>query len=77
MSTNMPSARVTAAVIIGSCQPSAPARFTLSEVPSFVKPEHMRYRPSAIICLVYDHHCPLNTAARKFQKLLTSPEEAH
>ena len=27
--------------------------------------------PSRSICLVYDHHRPLNTAARKFQQLLT------
>ena len=27
--------------------------------------------PSRSICLVYDHHRPLNTAARKFQRLLT------
>ena len=33
--------------------------------------------PQRSICLVYDHHRPLNTAARKFQKLLTSPEETH
>ena len=29
--------------------------------------------PSRSICLVYDHHRPLNTAARKFQQLLTKP----
>ena len=33
--------------------------------------------PQRSLCLVYDHHRPLNTAARKFQKLLTSPEETH
>lgn len=27
--------------------------------------------PQRSICLVYDHHRPLNTAARKFQQLLT------
>ena len=27
--------------------------------------------PTRSICLVYDHHRPLNTAARKFQQLLT------
>ena len=27
--------------------------------------------PMRSICLVYDHHRPLNTAARKFQQLLT------
>lgn len=28
--------------------------------------------PSRSICLVYDHHRPLNTAARKFQQMLTA-----
>ena len=34
--------------------------------------------PSRSICLIYDHHRPLNTAARKFQQLLTctAPEPA-
>ena len=27
--------------------------------------------PQRSICLVYDHHRPLNTAARKFQQMLT------
>ena len=31
--------------------------------------------PMRSICLVYDHHRPLNTAARKFQKMLTQPAE--
>ena len=30
--------------------------------------------PSRSICLVYDHHRPLNTAARKFQQLLTASD---
>ena len=30
--------------------------------------------PSRSVCLVYDHHRPLNTAARKFQQMLTHPE---
>ena len=33
--------------------------------------------PSRSICLVYDRHRPLNTAARKFQQLLTKPAPAH
>ena len=32
--------------------------------------------PSRSVCLVYDHHRPLNTAARKFQQLLTKPAPA-
>ena len=32
--------------------------------------------PSRSVCLVYDHHRPLNTAARKFQQLLTKPDPA-
>ena len=30
--------------------------------------------PTRSICLVYDHHRPLNTAARKFQQLLTASD---
>ena len=30
--------------------------------------------PARSICLVYDHHRPLNTAARKFQQMLAKPE---
>ena len=30
--------------------------------------------PTRSICLVYDHHRPLNTAARKFQQMLTKAE---
>ena len=30
--------------------------------------------PSRSICLIYDHHRPLNTAARKFQQMLTKAE---
>ena len=30
--------------------------------------------PTRSICLVYDHHRPLNTAARKFQQLLTAAD---
>ena len=33
--------------------------------------------PSRSICLVYDHHRPLNTAARKFQQMLTKAEPGH
>lgn len=33
--------------------------------------------PSRSICLVYDHHRPLNTAARKFQQILTKAEPGH
>ena len=33
--------------------------------------------PSRSICLVYDHHRPLNTAARKFQQMLTKAEQDH
>ena len=33
--------------------------------------------PSRSICLVYDHHRPLNTAARKFQQMLTIAESGH
>ena len=33
--------------------------------------------PSRSICLVYDHHRPLNTAARKFQQMLTKAEPDH
>ena len=33
--------------------------------------------PSRSICLVYDHHRPLNTAARKFQQMLTKAEQGH
>ena len=33
--------------------------------------------PSRSICLVYDHHRPLNTAARKFQQMLTKAESGH
>ena len=29
--------------------------------------------PMRSICLVYDHHRPLNTAARKFQQMLNKP----
>ena len=32
--------------------------------------------PSRSVCLVCDHHRPLNTAARKFQQLLTKPAPA-
>lgn len=42
-----------------------------------VRTPSARDHPRRSICLVYDHHRPLNTAARKFQKLLTSPEETH
>ena len=31
--------------------------------------------PSRSICLIYDHHRPLNTAARKFQQMLTKAEQ--
>ena len=31
--------------------------------------------PQRFICLVHDHHRPLNTAARKFQKMLTGGGE--
>ena len=31
--------------------------------------------PQRSICLVHDHHRPLNTAARKFQKMLTGGGE--
>ena len=30
--------------------------------------------PFRSVCLVYDHHRPLNTAARKFQQMLTKAE---
>ena len=30
--------------------------------------------PQRSICLVYDHHRPLNTAARKFQQMLTKAD---
>ena len=33
--------------------------------------------PSRSICLIYDHHRPLNTAARKFQQMLTKAEPGH
>ena len=33
--------------------------------------------PSRSICLVYDHHRPLNTAARKFQQMLTKTTARH
>lgn len=33
--------------------------------------------PSRSVCLVYDHHRPLNTAARKFQQMLTTAEPLH
>ena len=33
--------------------------------------------PSRSICLVYDHHRPLNTAARKFQQMLTKATARH
>ena len=33
--------------------------------------------PSRSICLIYDHHRPLNTAARKFQQMLTKAEQGH
>ena len=33
--------------------------------------------PSRSICLVYDHHRPLNTAARKFQQMLTQTTAQH
>ena len=33
--------------------------------------------PSRSVCLVYDHHRPLNTAARKFQQMLTKAEPEH
>ena len=33
--------------------------------------------PTRSICLVYDHHRPLNTAARKFQQMLTKAEPGH
>ena len=33
--------------------------------------------PSRSICLVYDHHRPLNTAARKFRQMLTKAEPGH
>ena len=32
--------------------------------------------PQRSVCLVYDHHRPLNTAARKFQQMLTAPAAA-
>lgn len=43
--------------------------------------EHLQHLqeiiPSRSICLVYDHHRPLNTAARKFQQMLTKAEPGH
>ena len=33
--------------------------------------------PQRSICLVYDHHRPLNTAARKFQQMLTKAEQGY
>ena len=33
--------------------------------------------PSRSICLVYDHHRPLNTAARKFQQMITQTTTRH
>ena len=33
--------------------------------------------PSRSICLVYDHHRPLNTAARKFQQMITQTTARH
>ena len=33
--------------------------------------------PSRSICLVYDHHRPLNTAARKFQQMITQTTAQH
>ena len=30
--------------------------------------------PQRSICLVYDHHRPLNTAARKFQQMMTKAD---
>ena len=33
--------------------------------------------PSRSVCLVYDHHRPLNTAARKFQQMLTKAMPRH
>ena len=33
--------------------------------------------PSRSICLVYDHHRPLNTAARKFQQMLNKTTARH
>ena len=33
--------------------------------------------PSRSICVIYDHHRPLNTAARKFQQMLTKAEPGH
>ena len=33
--------------------------------------------PSRSICLIYDNHRPLNTAARKFQQMLTKAEPGH
>ena len=38
--------------------------------------DHIRQEiiPTRSICLVYDHHRPLNTAARKFQQLLTASD---
>ena len=32
--------------------------------------------PTRSICLIYDHHRPLNTAARKFQQMLTKHTES-
>ena len=33
--------------------------------------------PQRSVCLVYDHHRPLNTAARKFQQMLTKTLPKH
>ena len=33
--------------------------------------------PTRSICLVYDHHRPLNTAARKFQQMITQTTARH
>ena len=42
-----------------------------------VEPHLQEIIPSRSICLVYDHHRPLNTAARKFQQILTKAEPGH